>query len=115
MLVPEAMRYPRLENLSLKWSTWTSHGSPQERIGAQPFGRIIRLQYSSSWREAQGQVAALTQEAGFEVREDAVSSVFGKLTGSDNGPSILIGSHVDTVAYGGPFDGVFGVLQFVGG
>lgn len=83
------------------------------RIGALPGGGIIRPQYSPSWREAQDQVAALMRDAGLEVREDAVGNVFGKLAGSNGGPSILTGSHVDTVAYGGAFDGILGVLSAI--
>lgn len=48
---------------------------------------------------------------GMEVRVDAAANVIGRLQGSDPSlPSILIGSHLDTVTGGGRFDGILGVV-----
>lgn len=46
--------------------------------------------------------------AGFEARMDAVGNVFGRWE-AGAGPAVLVGSHLDTVPEGGPFDGTLGV------
>lgn len=82
-------------------------------IGAQPGGGIIRPQYSQAWREAQDLVSALMKDAGLKVHEDAVGNVFGRLTGYSDDGTVLVGSHVDTVSYGGAYDGALGVLAAI--
>ncbi|KIL36866.1 hypothetical protein SD71_05570 [Cohnella kolymensis] len=50
-------------------------------------------------------------EAGLEVRVDAASNLIGTRQGADPTlPTIMIGSHTDTVNGGGRFDGIIGVL-----
>jgi N-carbamoyl-L-amino-acid hydrolase len=49
--------------------------------------------------------------AGLHVRSDAAANTYVTLPGSDRtAPRILIGSHLDSVAHGGNFDGAAGVL-----
>lgn len=83
------------------------------RVGAQPSGGIIRPQYSQAWRQAQDLVATFMRQAGLEVREDAVGNVFGRLSGDADSDCILTGSHIDTVTFGGAYDGALGVLSSV--
>ena len=45
---------------------------------------------------------------GLAVTRDGANSVFGRFGGAD-GPSIMVGSHLDTVVDGGAFDGALGV------
>jgi N-carbamoyl-L-amino-acid hydrolase len=50
-------------------------------------------------------------EAGLEVRVDRIGNVYATRAGNDRSlPSVLMGSHIDTVATGGAFDGTLGVL-----
>lgn len=83
------------------------------RVGAQPGGGIIRPLYSPAWREAQDMVAAIMADVGFDVREDAVGNVFGRLSGDVDEPVVLTGSHIDTVVHGGAYDGALGVLSAI--
>lgn len=47
-----------------------------------------------------------------EIYEDAAGSLFGKMKGTDEtAPSIIIGSHFDSVKNGGNFDGPAGVVM----
>jgi allantoate deiminase len=71
---------------------------------------VWRTVYSPEWVAAQDQVADWLAEAGFEVRRDAVGSVWGKLAGSQAGPAIATGSHVDSQTPGGRYDGALGVI-----
>ena len=74
---------------------------------------MIRPMYSPTWREAQDLVASFMWEAGLQVREDAVGNVLGTAAGTDRGDIVVTGSHVDTVTYGGAFDGALGVLSAI--
>jgi allantoate deiminase len=50
------------------------------------------------------------QQAGLQVREDAVGNLFGRIEGHSP-RTVLTGSHVDTVVLGGRYDGALGVLS----
>src|SRR5690349_20067722 len=51
------------------------------------------------------------EEAGLTVRVDRIGNVYATRAGTDPSlPSVLLGSHIDTVATGGAFDGTLGVL-----
>jgi N-carbamoyl-L-amino-acid hydrolase len=53
-------------------------------------------------------------EAGLEVQTDAVGNLLGRLLGATPElPELVIGSHTDTVAGGGRFDGMVGVVAAV--
>ncbi|MBJ7601540.1 MAG: Zn-dependent hydrolase [Candidatus Nephthysia bennettiae] len=80
------------------------------RYGAQPGGGVRRLVYTPEWRAAADHVAGWLGEVGLEVRRDAVGNLFGVLRGSEPGPSIVTGSHIDTVIDGGRLDGALGVI-----
>ncbi len=50
------------------------------------------------------------RKAGLDVRIDAAANVIGRREGTDSGPAILFGSHIDTVPDGGSYDGILGSL-----
>jgi allantoate deiminase len=76
----------------------------------QPSGGVRRLVYTAEWRAAAEHVASWLRDEGLEVRRDAVGNLFGVLRGSEPGPSIVTGSHLDTVVDGGRLDGTLGVI-----
>ena len=80
------------------------------QIGAHGETGVWRTAYSPEWRTAQDLVARWYAEAGLEAREDAVGNVWGRLPGSDGGPAIASGSHIDSQTPGGRFDGALGVI-----
>jgi beta-ureidopropionase / N-carbamoyl-L-amino-acid hydrolase len=47
---------------------------------------------------------------GLEVHVDKIGNIVGVLRGASDEPAILMGSHIDTVATGGKFDGALGTL-----
>jgi allantoate deiminase len=71
---------------------------------------VSRTVYSPEWRAAQDEIADWCDAIGLEVRWDAVGNVWGKLPGTEPGPSIVSGSHIDSQVPGGRFDGVLGVI-----
>lgn len=53
-------------------------------------------------------VAGRMKEAGLVVHQDPAGNLIGSLAGTT--PSLVVGSHTDTVQGGGRFDGIIGVL-----
>jgi allantoate deiminase len=80
------------------------------RHGAYGETGVWRTVYSPEWVAAQDQVAGWFAEAGLDVRRDAVGNVWGRLTGSREGPVIASGSHIDSQTPGGRYDGALGVI-----
>lgn len=79
-------------------------------IGARPDGGVCRLAFSDEDLAGRQYVERALKAAGLDVRMDAVGNLFGILKGTTSHPAIMIGSHTDTVATGGWFDGALGVL-----
>lgn len=80
------------------------------RYGGLPNGGVRRLVYTPEWQGAVQHVAGWLREEGLEVRQDAVGNLWGVLRGTEQGPSIVTGSHLDTVIEGGRLDGALGVI-----
>ncbi|WP_188456699.1 M20 family metallo-hydrolase [Virgibacillus oceani] len=68
--------------------------------------------FSLEEKQAKEKVSAWMRQAGLAVYQDGAGNIFGRLSGkSDYLPSIVSGSHVDSVPNGGHFDGPLGVLS----
>ncbi|WP_081823871.1 allantoate deiminase [Paenibacillus sp. UNC451MF] len=79
-------------------------------FGADPAGGVTRLLYSEAWTAAQLALAERMAQAGLTVVFDRVGNLYGRLIGEDSdAPSIVTGSHIDTVRNGGKYDGVYGI------
>lgn len=78
---------------------------------ATPGKGTTRLTYSKEDRHARDYLIKKMKEYGLTVREDGLGNIFGKLDGTlKNAPSVLIGSHFDSVPNGGSYDGPAGVV-----
>jgi beta-ureidopropionase / N-carbamoyl-L-amino-acid hydrolase len=72
---------------------------------------VRRLALTDEDADARRQVVEWMREAGLQVRVDRIGNVYGRREGVDPElPCVLMGSHIDTVATGGAFDGTLGVL-----
>jgi beta-ureidopropionase / N-carbamoyl-L-amino-acid hydrolase len=72
---------------------------------------VKRLALTDEDAEARRKVIGWMEEAGLSVRIDRIGNVYGTRSGQDPAlPCVLMGSHIDTVASGGAFDGTLGVL-----
>ena len=82
------------------------------RIGYRPDGGIDRLAFSRADRQARQLLLHRIRSLGLEPRVDAFGNTFGRLPVARDPalPSVLIGSHLDTVPGGGRFDGAAGVV-----
>jgi len=84
-----------------------------DRLGAisEEAGRLVRRPLTGPARDAEDLVASWMTEAGATVTRDAVGNVFGRRENpGEGGPTLVIGSHVDTVRDAGKYDGPLGVL-----
>lgn len=81
------------------------------KIGAIPGGGSNRLALTDEDRQARDLFVSWCREAGCSIRIDEMGNVFARRAGSDEQlPAVISGSHLDTQATGGIFDGVYGVL-----
>jgi len=78
-----------------------------ERIGGDGTA-VSRLGLSADEQRARDLVGGWLSAKGAIVRRDAAANVFARF--GDEGETILVGSHLDSVPEGGRFDGALGVL-----
>jgi len=74
-------------------------------------GETTRTFLAPSTHSVHALLSGWMKAAGMQVRVDAAGNLRGVLAGEwPNAPRILIGSHLDTVAQAGAFDGILGVV-----
>ena len=76
----------------------------------RPFTRLV---FSDEYKSARAWLQSQFEEIGLECRTDAGGNLIGTRKAASSGePSrkVIIGSHIDTVAAGGRFDGIAGVI-----
>jgi allantoate deiminase len=83
------------------------------RHGAYGETGVWRTVYSPEWVAAQEEVGDWLRDAGLDVRQDSVGNVWGRLEGTEDGPSVVTGSHIDSQNPGGRYDGALGVIAAV--
>ncbi|HKA60528.1 MAG TPA: Zn-dependent hydrolase [Gemmatimonadales bacterium] len=79
-------------------------------IGAQPDGGTYRPLYGTAWALAGELVERWMKNVGLETRRDGVGNIWGRVAGTEQGKSIVTGSHIDTVRRGGRLDGALGIV-----
>lgn len=94
-----------------------SQGRIMERIGAlarfnaTPGQGITRFSYSPQDAQARAYLMGCFDELNLAVRVDPMGNVRARYAGEDPSlPPVWIGSHIDSVRHGGPYDGVVGVI-----
>lgn len=81
------------------------------RIGSTGDGGVTRLAFSVEDVAGRRWFCDRVREAGLELRQDGAGNLSAVLSSDDPGaPTLLAGSHLDTVPHGGRFDGSLGVL-----
>ena len=79
-------------------------------IGALEGGGACRLAFSDEDKAGRDLVVSWMKSLDLDVTIDQMGNIFARRTGRQNGPSVMTGSHIDTVRTGGLYDGVLGVL-----
>ncbi|HEY0636149.1 MAG TPA: Zn-dependent hydrolase [Pseudonocardiaceae bacterium] len=84
------------------------------RIGGTPDGGVNRVAFTPEDVRGRELVASFMVEAGLDVELDAAGNLIGRRTGRRAAaPTLLMGSHLDTVPHGGALDGAYGVIGAV--
>lgn len=79
-------------------------------IGRREDGSCCRLALTDADREGRDLVLGWMRALGLEIRIDRIGNIIGIRPGAEDLPPVMTGSHIDTVATGGRFDGCYGVL-----
>ncbi len=83
-------------------------------LGRAPYsdmeGGLFRAWLSSSFVAAQKAVAGWMADAGMDVATDPATNLIGRYEGTQDGPALMIGSHLDSVRDGGFYDGPLGIM-----
>lgn len=80
------------------------------QFGLQPDGAVHRVGYSSTDTDAREWLMERLRSIGLEPFIDSAGNSFAQYPGTKELPPIGIGSHSDTVPYGGAYDGALGVV-----
>jgi len=80
------------------------------RIGRREGSGIFRMAFSDGDIEGRHWFKEKLQEAGLEIYEDGAANIHGRLNWDNATPSVMTGSHLDTVPGAGHLDGALGVL-----
>ncbi len=79
-------------------------------IGAIDGGGVCRMALTEEDRQGRECVLNWMHDLGLEVASDAIGNVVAVRPGRKGGNPVTTGSHLDTVATGGRYDGALGVL-----
>jgi N-carbamoyl-L-amino-acid hydrolase len=81
------------------------------QFGSNPEGGVSRVGFGDADLAGRAWLVDEMESLGLEVRIDAAGNIFGRRAGSfDSFPTILFGSHIDSVPGGGNYDGQVGVV-----
>jgi beta-ureidopropionase / N-carbamoyl-L-amino-acid hydrolase len=113
-----ALLFPGLASLAAQPNAFVAdsqrvqeHLSALARFGANPDGGVSRVAFSDADVAGRAYVRSLMEAAGLDVRIDAAGNLIGRREGTDRKlPTIVIGSHTDSVPHGGNYDGDVGVM-----
>ncbi|MCC5965212.1 MAG: M20 family metallo-hydrolase [Natronohydrobacter sp.] len=77
---------------------------------SEPGPGVTRLPFTPEHRTALVVLTDLMQQAELNVSLDAAGTLIGRLEGPIGAPTLLMGSHQDSVREGGAYDGIMGVV-----
>ena len=80
------------------------------QVGAIDGGGVCRLALTPEDKAGRDLVVSWMRELGLSIRTDTMGNVIAVRPGLEDGPPVMMGSHIDTVRTGGRYDGNLGVL-----
>ncbi|WP_068677756.1 Zn-dependent hydrolase [Oceanobacillus sp. Castelsardo] len=87
------------------------HLETMSKFTATPNEGMTRYSYSPEDVKTRTYIKEKMEQYGLTVSEDGLGNIFGKLEGTkESAPSVLIGSHFDSVPHGGNYDGPAGIM-----
>ena len=99
-----------LSNLRINIDRLVASIEDLAEIGAIDGGGVCRMALSNEDRQGRDLVVGWMNELGLDVSIDQFGNVIGIREGLESGNPVMTGSHIDTVASGGRYDGNLGVL-----
>ena len=106
--MPATIKTP--SNLRINGSRLIARLQSLAAIGATPQGGCRRLALSDEDRAGRDWLVSQMQGLGLEIKIDRIGNIIGVMKGQNEGPAVILGSHIDTVATGGRYDGAVGVV-----
>nr|WP_321456071.1 allantoate amidohydrolase [uncultured Cohaesibacter sp.] len=104
------MTHPTFSNLRIDIDRLLGRLMALGQDGALEGGGVCRLAISDADKMGRDRVVGWMKELGLTVTIDKIGNLKGILPGREDLPPVMIGSHIDTVATGGLYDGNLGVL-----
>lgn len=84
------------------------------QYGATGNGGITRYCFSEEDKQARNEFVSRLEKIGAEIKTDDMGNVYAVLKGSNPSlPTIVTGSHTDSVKNGGNYDGILGVMAAI--
>ncbi len=81
------------------------------KFGANPQGGVSRVAFSEADKQGRAFIIGLMKSAGLVVHIDAAGNIIGKRAGKNPLLQVIaFGSHIDSVPFGGNYDGDVGVI-----
>ncbi len=99
-----------MKNLKIDADRLVGRINELAQIGGIEGGGVCRLAFSDEDKLARRKIVGWMTELGLEVVIDRFGNIVGIRPGIEDGPPVMMGSHIDTVETGGPYDGALGVL-----
>ena len=99
-----------LTNLRIDGPRLLSRLEALGQIGSTGDGGVRRLALSDTDRQGRDLLVSWMKELGLSVHIDPIGNIVGVMAGETDGPAVMLGSHIDTVATGGRYDGALGVM-----
>ncbi|WP_319496697.1 M20 family metallo-hydrolase [uncultured Cohaesibacter sp.] len=104
------MTHPAFSNLRIDIDRLLGRLMALGQDGALEGGGVCRLALSDTDKLGRDRVVGWMKDLGLTVTVDKIGNLKGILQGREDLPPVMIGSHIDTVATGGLYDGNLGVL-----
>ena len=104
------MRFSDGQNLRINLDRLLNRIDALAEIGAIEGAGVCRMALSDEDRQRRDLVVSWMRELGLNISIDRIGNVIGLRPGIEPGDPVLTGSHIDTVATGGRYDGNLGVL-----
>ncbi|MGP9788593.1 M20 family metallo-hydrolase [Roseinatronobacter sp. NSM] len=92
------------------WGTLAQDWLDRLAACSEPGPGVTRLPFTAQHRAALDILRKMMEGAGLSVHLDAAGTLIGRLEGPDGAPTLLMGSHQDSVREGGAYDGIMGVV-----
>ena len=100
-----------MNNIKINTERFQNDFSELSQIGLTGDGGVSRPAFSNAYLETRAWFRDKIEEAGLEFRTDGADNHSAYLScGQDKAGTLMLGSHLDSVPNGGPYDGALGVL-----